>query len=412
MSRPHDPVIEALHNAEEQYRSVVTDLRKNAKTEHQEAERQHKRAVRLQEEMQRVHRCLFSGDTYLLILETCLKLTGATRGLHLTAGKNAQPPRIRAEIGSNGSSSNRLSPFLECLCARVTQTGETLVSHHPGDVAGLPPPVEADEQFRNFVAAPVILTHGLSGIIIAADKDGGNFVDDDVQTLIHIGSQSGVAVENAELRRKLQNAYLSTVSVLADAMEAKDPYTRGHCEMVSQFARRIARRLSLTAQEQSIVSYAALLHDIGKIGVSDGILNKPSALLPEERELVRSHVRVGHDLLRHVPALSLVADAVLHHHEWFDGSGYPDGLQGDAIPLASRIVCVVDSYGAMITRRSYKEAYGEEYARAELARCAGIQFDPSIVEAFYQVLDNPVPEHAEDDAEIAALPDFLPPAPR
>ena len=91
---------------------------------------------------------------------------------------------------------------------------------------------------------------------------------------------------------------------------------------------------------------------------------------------MRSHVRVGHDLIRHVPALTVVAEAVLHHHEWFDGTGYPDGLQGEQIPIAARIVCVVNSFGAMITRRSYKEAFGEDYARAELSRCAGTQFDP------------------------------------
>jgi hypothetical protein len=353
---------------------------------------------------------LFSKDTYLLILETCLKLTGATRGVYLAADKASEAPRHRASVGFKADAESEPAPFLAEIYARVAEQGETLISHKPGDVAGLPQPAEPDDNVSNFIAVPVAILRGLSGVIVAADKSAGCFEDDDIQTLIHIGSQAGVAVENAELRRKLQNAYLATVSVLADAMEAKDPYTRGHCEMVSRFAQRIARRLDLPAREQSIVGYAALLHDIGKIGVSDGILNKPSALLPEERELVRSHVRIGHDLIQHVPALSLVADAILHHHEWYDGSGYPDGLQGNHIPIAARIVSVVDSYGAMITRRSYKEAYGEDYARAELYRCAGSQFDPSIVEAFTAILDDPLPEHAEDNAAPAPLPDFLPPA--
>ncbi len=408
MSSMDDPVVAALHGAEEQYHSVVTHLRSVAETEHKEAEKQRLRALHLQEVMEYIHRGLFSGDTYALILETCLKLTGSMRGLYLTLGAASEPPRTRASIGVGKETDG--SPFLAHLCKRAAMGGETIVSNYPGDVEGLDTSAEAGNDFRSFIAAPVVLLRGLSGVIVAADKANGDFEDDDVQTLIHIGSQASVAVENAELRQKLQNAYLATVSVLADAMEAKDPYTRGHCEMVSRFARLIAQRLELPARERSIVGYAALLHDIGKIGVSDGILNKPTALLPEERELVRSHVRVGHDLIRHVPALSLVADAVLHHHEWFDGSGYPDGLRGDEIPIASRIVCVVDSYGAMITRRSYKEAYGEDYARAELARCAGSQFDPGIVEAFSRILDDPLPEHMEEDGAgiMASLPDFVP----
>jgi len=410
MSSPDDPVIAALRGAEEQYHSVVTQLHRTAEKEHEEAEKQRLRALHLQEVMQNIHRGLFSGDTYTLILETCLNLTKATRGLYLTLEGDSDRPHVRASIGNDDHSDSEVSPFLAHLCEQAAQEGQTIVFNHPGDAADFSS-AESGNDFRNFIAAPVVLLRGLSGVIIAADKADGDFEDDDVQTLIHIGSQAGVAVENAELRQKLQSAYLATVSVLADAMEAKDPYTRGHCEMVSRFARLIARRLELSARERSIVGYAALLHDIGKIGVSDGILNKPTALLPEERDVVRSHVRVGHDLIRHVPALSLVADAVLHHHEWFDGSGYPDGLQGNQIPIASRIVCVVDSYGAMITRRSYKEAYGEDYARAELVRCAGSQFDPSIVEVFSSILDSPLPEHTEEDGAemMAPLPDFLPP---
>src|SRR4030095_11402518 len=111
----------------------------------------------------------------------------------------------------------------------------------------------------------------------------------------------------------------------------------------------------LTDAERGLVCYGGLLHDVGKIGVSDGVLNKPGRLMPEEWELMRSHVRVGRDLLGHVPALEQVADVVLHHHERYDGGGYPDGLKGEEIPLTSRIVCVADAYCAMIAKRSYKE---------------------------------------------------------
>ncbi|HEX7239458.1 MAG TPA: HD domain-containing phosphohydrolase, partial [Longimicrobiaceae bacterium] len=154
--------------------------------------------------------------------------------------------------------------------------------------------------------------------------------------------------------------------------------------------------------------YSALLHDVGKIGVSDGVLNKPGPLLPEERELMRAHVRVGYDLLSNVPALRAVAEVVLHHHEWYDGSGYPDGLKGEEIPVAARIVAAVDAYCAMVTRRSYKEAYTEEHARSELERCAGSQFDPRVVRTLLAVLDDPRSDDDDDDwdGECGILPGF------
>lgn len=424
MLNADDPVLSALRETEMRYRSVVDGLRRETEARHQElaqsrsqarlahdlAEQQRLRADQLEHALKDIQRAFFSGNIYELILRACLRLTGATRGLYVAVEAHGVPHRVRAAVDVDGYPEAPASRFLESLCARAAREAETVVYNKDGDAGDLPHPAHESEGFHNFIAAPVILMRGLSGIIIAADKENGDFKDDDVQTLLHIGDQAAVAVENIHLRQKLQNAYLATVSVLADAMEAKDPYTQGHCEMVSRYARRIGRRLDLNTQELSIVSYAALLHNIGKIGVSDGILNKPGPLLPAERDVVRSHVRLGHDLIRHVPALAVVADAVLHHHEWYDGTGYPDGLQGEQIPIAARIVGVVDSYGAMITRRSYKEAFGADYARAELSRCAGSQFDPRIVDVFLQVLADPLTGPMEEDEEddLAPLPGFLP----
>ena len=142
-----------------------------------------------------------------------------------------------------------------------------------------------------------MLLKNFDGIVIVADKLHGDFEEDDVERLLSVGDQTQVAVENRHLNRQLQEAYLSTVTMLAHAVEAKDSNTHGHCEMVSRYSRLTAQLLDLDDYDRSVVCYAALLHDVGKIGVSDGILNKPGPLLPEERDLVRSHVRVGHDLI-------------------------------------------------------------------------------------------------------------------
>lgn len=372
------------------------------------AQAQQARRRQLEDILQSIHKTFFSGDVYALILKACLTITGASRGVYITMRSADSPLKIRAAFDVDHYPSSPPSPFMQALCARVMQDDRTFIAHTPEALAELPPPSADTERFHNCIAAPVSLLENLNGIVVCADKPGDDFNDEDVRSVLAVGNQAVIAAENAQLRREIQEAYLATVSVMADAMEAKDSYTRGHSEQVSRYARLIARHLNLTDLERSVVSYAALLHDIGKIGVSDGLLNKPGPLLPEERELVRTHVRVGHDLLHHVPALRPVAHAVLHHHECYDGSGYPHGLIGEAIPVAARIVCVVDAYSAMVTRRSYKDAYTDERARAELRRCAGSQFDPRIVDAFLYVMDLPSlpgPDDEEDES-LEWLPAF------
>jgi HD-GYP domain-containing protein (c-di-GMP phosphodiesterase class II) len=155
-----------------------------------------------------------------------------------------------------------------------------------------------------------------------------------------------------------------------------------------RLAAAVAQRIGLSERDRSMVYYAALLHDIGNIGVSDGVLNKPGPLFDAERQLVRAHVQIGNDLLRHIPVLGVVADVVRHHHERFDGAGYPDGLRGEDIPLAARIVAVVDAYFAMLSPRSYRQPLSREMACEELRRGAGSQFDPRVVDAFLAVLND------------------------
>jgi len=373
-------------------------------SERRKTRRERARTKEMAAQLREIHAALFSGNIYDLILKACLTLTGATRGLYLTArGNDDNSLRVRAAIGMNEYPALLPSEFIRGLTLRVLHADdESFIYNTPQDFAQFSAPSRPSEQFRNCVTASVVLLRDLDGVVVVADKANGDFDPEDVETLLHVGSQASVTVENARLRRELEMAYFATVGVLADAMEAKDPYTYGHAEMVARHCLRIANHLELSAEERNIVAYAALLHDVGKIGVSDGILNKPGMLLPEERNLMRSHVRIGHDLLQRVPALTRAADILLHHHEWYDGNGYPDGLAGDAIPLLARIVAVVDAYSAMITARSYKGAIPDAEARAELRRCMGTQFDPQVVEAFLSVLDLPV----ENEELEEAFPDF------
>lgn len=382
----------------------VDDIKEQMARQREEAERQRARAQAIARAMKDIHRALFTGNIYDLILKVCLTLTGGTRGLYVTARDEGSRLRVRAAVDVDGYPQSPLSPYLTALCRRVLETHESITCSEATPLAGMPEPERPTEQFQSCIVAPVVLLQEFSGIVIVADRAKGDFEPEDVETLLSVGDQAAVVLENTHLQRELQQAYHSTIAMLADAIELKDSYTHGHCELVSHYARRIAERLELPEAEREVVCYAALLHDVGKIGVSDGVLNKPGALSSEERELVRSHVRFGHDLIARIPVLDQVALAVLHHHEWFDGTGYPDRLKGEAIPITARIIAAVDAYAAMITRRSYKEAYTAEQAREELTRFAGRQFDPRVVEVFLAILEEPAPVEVEGDAAAGCGP--------
>lgn len=362
-----------------------------------DAARQRERAGRLEAALIALHQDLFGANLFDLILRAAIALTEATRGLYISL--RGEQLRVRAALDVDAYPAAAPSPFLQALCREVAAEQRPLLLNSDADWSQLPAPRDAGEQFRVLLAAPVVLRDRLSGIVLVADKREGDFDDQDASTLLSIGNHAAVLAENHRLEQEVQRAYRTTVAMLADAMEVKDAYTHGHCDLVAYYARLIAERLNLSAFDRAVVYHAATLHDVGKIAVSDGILNKPGALLPEERSLMRSHVRVGHDLITKIRGLDAVADVVLHHHEAYDGSGYPDGLAGDAIPLAARIVSVVDAYCAMITKRSYKDAYSEEHAREELRRCAGNQFDPTIVGVLLDILESPSALTAYDDDE-------------
>lgn len=404
--RRAEGLLEEIERGEEQLQHDLQTTRRQRDRLRREVERHKKRARQLAESLERIHGSLFHGNIFDLILEACLNLSGATGGMYVTV-REEEALRIRAAVAIDNYPDDPPSDYIRALCRQALESQESLVCNTPGQMSDLPRPGEG-ERFRNLIAAPVVLRQNLSGVIIVVNKRRGKFEQHDAELLVSVGNQASVAVENIRLRRQLQEAYLSTVGVLADAMEAKDSYTQGHCEAVSHYSRLIADRLGLSTHDRSVVCYTALLHDVGKIGVSDAILNKPGPLLPHELELVRAHVRVGYSLLQRIPALRVVAEAVLHHHEWFDGTGYPDGLSGEQIPIASRIVGVVDAFSAMTTSRCYRQACSEEVAREELIRCAGRQFDPRVVEAFLFVLDAPEsrPGDDDDEPECGAPPGF------
>jgi HD-GYP domain-containing protein (c-di-GMP phosphodiesterase class II) len=200
----------------------------------------------------------------------------------------------------------------------------------------------------------------------------------------------------------MQKAFDATVASLIKAIEAKDPYTRGHAQRVSRLSEMTARAYGLNETECRAIRYAALMHDVGKLGVDSRVLKKPGKLTSEEYEHMKVHPARGVEIVGHIDMLRDYMDGVRHHHERMDGSGYPDGLIGDEIPLFARLIMVSDAFDAMTSTRVYRKAKDIEAAFIELRRCAGTQFDVKALEALERAVAEhgwePAPE--EDDEEM------------
>ncbi|MBW2422854.1 MAG: response regulator [Deltaproteobacteria bacterium] len=190
--------------------------------------------------------------------------------------------------------------------------------------------------------------------------------------------------------RELRTAYIQTIRALAEAIDAKDAYTRGHSERVAVYASRLGHQMGLRKELIERIYFAGLLHDVGKIGIPDAIITKPDRLTPEEYEEIKKHPEIGAKILEPVEFLHHIVPCVRHHHEWYDGcnAGYPDRLAGDLIPLPSRVIVVADTVEAMTSDRPYRKALPIDDVVLELHKYSGTQFDPVVVDAFLKLLED------------------------
>jgi len=213
------------------------------------------------------------------------------------------------------------------------------------------------------------------------------FTDEDLHLASALRYQVAVLLENARRYRLEYAMFEGFAHSLAKAVDLRDQYTHGHSERVAEFSEGIARKLGLTEAEVEIVQRAATLHDVGKIGVSDAVLNKPGRLSAEEFAMIKAHAVNGYEILKAAPSFEALLPGIRNHHERYDGKGYPDGLKGKRIPLIARIIAAADAYDAMTSDRIYRSALPEESARAELVKGAGTQFDRMVVQAFLTYLE-------------------------
>ena len=223
----------------------------------------------------------------------------------------------------------------------------------------------------------------LGAVYVDSVNAPDRFTEADLELLAAIGNQAGVALHRVRLMSELGRLHLDTIRAIAATIDAKDGYTHRHSERVAALAGRIAAELGLTREEQETAELAALLHDLGKIGVPDSILNKPEQLSADEFEEMKKHPVHGAGILANIQSAAVMAviPGVQYHHEWWDGSGYPEGLKGEEIPLLGRLLGVADFLDALTSSRSYRKPVPVETAIRMVTEGAGTHFDPRVVDA-------------------------------
>jgi diguanylate cyclase (GGDEF)-like protein/putative nucleotidyltransferase with HDIG domain len=247
-----------------------------------------------------------------------------------------------------------------------------------------------EDGMSSAVALPLTLPGQLTGIWVLSSKEPRSYTHADMAFLEPVSGHLAAAVKNATLFDETREMYSAAVRALAATVDIRDSYTMYHSEHVAVVARQIALEMGLSKDEADVIELAGLVHDIGKVGIPDSVLQKPGPLGPAERAVMTNHSVLGAMILERAGMLADMAPLVLHHHEWYNGSGYPDRLDGAEIPVGAAILAVADAFDTMISDRPYRPGMSVKEARAELLRCAGSQFRPDVVMALDRVIERAI----------------------
>ncbi len=288
-------------------------------------------------------------------------------------------------------SSDEIDKYLDLEAMGESHASGTAILFPPGGpepyVCGR---LNAGRKLHSLVSVPLAIRGQVTGMLnVLSFNQRRIFLEGDRRTLYILASRAANAIENARLHEELKVVFLQTIEGFAYAIDAKDPYTHGHSRRVTRYCELISRRMELDEAEVEKIRNAAILHDIGKIGLRLESLNKPHPLSPEERRVFETHPQKGCKILAPIHFFEELMPIIYHHHEHYDGTGYPAGKAAEQIPLGARILAAADAYDAMTSDRPYRKAMSLEEAIQELRVHAGTQFDPEVVGVFVSVLDGP-----------------------
>ena len=319
------------------------------------------------------------------VVELSSKVIGAEWCSVLLLNKDKNELISRVSTGTNRV--RRISAD-EGIVGWVVQNGVSQIVNSPQSDPRHSPntDLEQGKSTRNLLCVPLKVKDRIIGVVEVRNKgEDKAFTEDDLDLLEAVANQAANPIENAGLHENLREMYRSTVEALASAIDAKDRYTHGHSRRVTLYAQAMAAALGWNEEELEEILFVGLLHDIGKIGVEDAVLGKRGPLTDEERAHINLHPSRGAEMLEHVSFLVSKIPGVRHHHERFDGKGYPDGLQGEEIPIQAQIICIVDAFDAMTSDRPYRSGMEPTVALERILKCSGTQFAPKYVELFENI---------------------------
>jgi putative nucleotidyltransferase with HDIG domain len=325
-------------------------------------------------------------------IEAATQLMRAETGSLLLIDEKKGELRFEVALGDKEETIKTITLRLgEGIAGWVAQKGKPLIVNHPEEDRRFYKGVDGRTEFktRSLICVPVKVKKKVIGVLEAINKqDGVDFDQEDLALFASLADQVAIALDNARLYQEQEEMFFQTAESLADAIEKRDPYTGGHTQRVTLYSMAIAQYLPLQPVERKWLKIAAVLHDIGKIGIEDQILKKPAQLSPAEYDVIKHHSDLGAEIIDHIRQLKEIVPGVKYHHEQINGRGYPNGLKGEDIPLIAKIVSVSDTYDAMTTDRPYRRALTKEAALRELKRCSGTQFDRRVVGAFMRAYRN------------------------
>jgi len=324
-----------------------------------------------------------------LILNTAAREFDANLGSILLWDEKTKSLRVEATFGAT----EKIQPKdLFCqdspIVKSIIQEGQPQVLDE-ANIQNLLGQEKRNELFKSIISHPLMAKGKVVGVLsLIRSQKSHPFTKGQLQSLSIIAGEAASAIENSRLYENLKDSYLETLTALANAVEARDAYTRGHTERVWYLAQFLANQMGWGEEKMWEVKMGGILHDIGKIGVPDAILNKPGKLTPEEFKIMKLHPQQGIKILEGISFLSPALPYVLYHHERYDGSGYPEGLGKQDIPIQGRLMAVVDTFDAISSDRPYRKSKGFTEALKEIKDNSQTQFDPSVVEVLVEAWNN------------------------
>lgn len=317
-----------------------------------------------------------------LVLETSVDALDAKQGALFSIEDGHYT--LRAWVSEEGVSSERVMLAAQAYLDLIAKENRIFI------LPGMGNSEQTDTLFAPpLVCTPLIYRGKTWGVLcLSGNRYGGNFSDDDLTIVSNLSNQIAVSFENAKLNKDAEQTYFETMAALAMAVEARDPYSRGHSDRVGEYARKIGQSMGLPEISIQTLWDASKMHDIGKIGIRDAVLIKPGTLNMEERDIIRNHPIIGERIVLPLKTFKHLLDPIRHHHEQLDGSGYPDGLKGEEITPITRILVVADIYDALASSRPYREAMDPDALKKEFDHLVSVgKIDAEVVRHLYNMID-------------------------